>query len=58
MSTFQPSTYSGAWTDQARQTMQQNPDYFVWWYTVKSLGLVVVAMGAAYYAGKLVEARR
>ena len=48
---FQPSEYSG-WGDDARKAMQDNPDYFVWWYTAKSLGLVAVAVVAAYCAGR------
>lgn len=41
-----------AWSDGAKRAMQENPDYFVWWYTVKSVGLGVVAAVAAYYIGK------
>lgn len=40
------------WTDDARKAMQASPDYFVWWYTVKSVGLGVVAAWAAYLYGK------
>lgn len=55
---FQPSqaSYDG-WTDDARVAMQDNPDYFVWWYTAKSLGLVLAGVLAAYYAGKNVAYR-
>lgn len=41
-----------AWSDDAKKAMQENPDYFIWWYTVKSVGLGVVAAVAAYYIGK------
>jgi hypothetical protein len=46
-----------AWSDDAKKAMQQNPDYFIWWYTVKSVGLGVVAAVAAYYIGKDVGRR-
>jgi hypothetical protein len=42
----------GGWTENAKAAMQASPDYFVWWYTVKSLGLVAVAIVAAYALGK------
>lgn len=45
------------WGDEAKKAMQDNPDYFVWWYTVKSVGLGVVAAVAAYYIGKDVSRR-
>lgn len=41
-----------AWSADAKKAMQDNPDYFIWWYTVKSVGLGVVAALAAYYIGK------
>lgn len=37
-----------AWSDDAKKAMTENPDYFVWWYTVKSMALVA-AIGAAIY---------
>jgi hypothetical protein len=40
------------WTGNARRAMESNPDYFVWWYTVKSVGLAVAVATAAYYAGR------
>lgn len=45
-------------TDDAREAMQANPDYFVWWYTVKSVGLGVVCAYAAYQLGLRHGARR
>lgn len=42
----------GGWTDDAKKAIADNPDYFVWWYTVKSVGLGVVAAYAAYLIGK------
>lgn len=32
--------------------MNGSPDYFVWWYTAKSIGLGLVAALAAYYIGR------
>ena len=46
------------WTDNAKRAMGETPDYFVWWYTVKSVGLGVVAAVAAYYIGKDVARRQ
>lgn len=38
--------------DDARRAMNAAPSYFVWWYTVKSVGLGVVAAGLAYMLGR------
>lgn len=40
----------------AKAAMTQNPDYFVWWYTAKSMALVVAVAALAYTLGK--NARR
>ncbi len=40
------------WTADARKAIRENPDYFVWWYTVKSVGLGIVGAVATYYIGK------
>lgn len=46
------SVRASKWHRDAKQTMLENPDYFVWWYTVKSVGLgVAVALGG-YFLGK------
>lgn len=42
----------GGWGDHARLSIQASPDYFVWWYTVKSMLLVGAIGTAAYFAGK------
>ena len=41
------------WGGEAQKAITENPRYFVWWYTVKSVGLGVVAAGAAYLLGRL-----
>ena len=51
MITPSPGNHAG-FTSNARRAMEDNPDYFVWWYTAKSLGLAVVAAYAAYLLGK------
>lgn len=38
-------------TDEAREAMQAAPDYFVHWYTAKSILLVGVAVALAYTLG-------
>lgn len=43
---------TSAFTTNARRAMQANPDYFVWWYTAKSIALVGAIAVASYYAGK------
>lgn len=40
------------WSEDAIKAMQDNPTYFVWWYTTKSMALVVAAVAAAYFYGK------
>lgn len=37
----------GSFSADARQAIATSPDYFVWWYTAKSigLGLAVAALG-------------
>jgi hypothetical protein len=42
----------GTWGEDARRAITENPDYFVWWYSVKSLALVAAIGAAAYYAGR------
>ena len=39
-------------TTRAALAIQANPAYFVWWYTLKSIALVIAASIASYYAGK------
>jgi hypothetical protein len=39
-------------SDDAKAAMTANPDYFVWWYTAKSIGLGVVGAIAAYLLGR------
>jgi hypothetical protein len=36
----------------AKQAMTQNPDYFVWWYTAKSMALVAVVAALAFALGR------
>lgn len=38
--------------DDAKRAMAESPDYFLWWYTAKSVGLVVALVVAAYFLGK------
>lgn len=42
----------GGWTDDAQKAIQDNPTYFVWWYTVKSVGLALALAALTYYVGK------
>ena len=42
----------GSFSSDARTTIQTAPDYFIWWYTVKSVGLGVVAAALAFMIGR------
>jgi hypothetical protein len=42
----------GSFGDDARRAMEASPDYFVWWYTIKSVGLGAVAAGLAFMIGR------
>ncbi len=42
----------GDFSEDAVAAMQANPNYFVWWYSVKSIALVGVIAAFAYYVGK------
>ncbi len=46
------SMATSSFSSNARRAMTANPDYFLWWYTVKSIALVAAIGTAAYYAGK------
>lgn len=39
-------------SDDARTAMQASPDYFIKWYTIKSIGLGVVAAALAFMIGR------
>ena len=38
--------------DDARTAIQQAPEYFVWWYTAKSIGLAVVFAAFTFMLGR------
>jgi hypothetical protein len=40
------------WSEDAIKAMQENPTYSVWWYTAKSMALVVALGAACYFYGK------
>ncbi len=46
------------WSDDARKAIVENPDYFVWWYTVKSVGLAVSFAALALMVGRELGRRR
>ncbi len=49
---IRPQAQLGSFSSDARQAIQASPDYFVWWYTVKSVGLCVMAAGLAFMVGR------
>lgn len=42
----------GSFSSDARDAIQKAPDYFVWWYTVKSIGLGVAVGALAFMIGR------
>ena len=46
------------WSDDARKAITENPDYFVWWYTKKSMAVVAFACAATYFAGRYYQLKR
>lgn len=38
--------------DDARKAIVTNPDYFVWWYTAKSIGLCVAVAALTFMMGR------
>ncbi|MBP6479900.1 MAG: hypothetical protein KA310_03540 [Pseudomonadales bacterium] len=52
-----PRGFAG-WGDDARKAIVENPDYFVWWYTVKSLALVGVSCALVYTLAQRRKKRR
>lgn len=38
--------------ESAREAITRNPDYFVWWYTAKSIGLGVAVGLIGFFAGQ------
>lgn len=38
--------------DDARRAITTNPDYFVWWYTAKSIGLCVAVAALTFMLGR------
>lgn len=51
-------TRVGGFADDARAAMAARPDYFVWWYTAKSIALVGALAAATYFAGKAAALKR
>ena len=47
-----PSALGTGWQENAVSAIQENPKYFVWWYTAKSLALVGAVAWATYLLGK------
>ena len=46
------------WSDDAQKAMTENPKYFVWWYTAKSLALVGAVGAAIYFYCKWQQAKK
>jgi hypothetical protein len=42
----------GSFADDARRAITSAPDYFVRWYTIKSVGLGVLGAGLAFMLGR------
>lgn len=48
----------GSFADDARTAITVAPNYFVKWYTIKSVGLGVVAAALAFMIGRATVTRR
>lgn len=42
----------GGFSEDAKQAMVSSPDYFVWWYTAKSMALVAAVGALAWFGGR------
>ena len=42
---------ASSWTENGVKAMTENPAYFLWWYSVKSVGLGVMVGVSAYLLG-------
>lgn len=42
----------GDWYDDGKAALQASPDYFLKWYTAKSVGLVILACWLSYKLGQ------
>lgn len=49
---IRPQPQLSGFSDDARQAMKASPDYFVWWYTTKSIALGVAAAALAFMIGR------
>ncbi len=47
----------GAFSTDARTAIVANPDYFVWWYTAKSIGLGIAVGIIGFLAGRATAKR-
>lgn len=52
MRQVQQTASLNGWSDDARKAIVENPDYFVWWYTAKSVGLALTFAALCYVVGK------
>ena len=52
MNVLRRSRQVGDFSEDAKTAMAASPDYFVKWYTAKSLALVLALGGVAYLIGK------
>jgi hypothetical protein len=46
------------WSDDAQKAITENPKYFVWWYTAKSLALVGAIGAAIFFYCKWQQAKK
>lgn len=47
----------GQFSTDARVAIEKAPDYFVWWYTAKSIGLGVAVAALAFMIGRATAKR-
>ena len=53
-----PDHSVNGWSEDAKKAITENPNYFVWWYTAKSLALVGAIGLSIYFYLKWQDAKR
>jgi len=46
------------WSEDAQKAITENPKYFVWWYTAKSVALVIAGGAAIYFYCKWQQTKK
>lgn len=55
---FEPEARFEGFAEDGKAALEASPDYFLWWYSAKSILLVAAVAGLAFYVGKSTTNRR